>query len=203
MKRDGVTIHTFTNVQAGDVMTYEDAVADYGAYEYTIVGYNNNLEGEEFSQVAIVGPNCTWKLVGTTTNFQGWNGGALQFIGANGVVFKTVTMANSTPLSVKFQMPEGGFTLNWVAPNTAVQTMTFTLKDSANQNAYAFSGSSTQLNGTIYSGSATSLARPILSSATTVLNLSNLTAVLWKSTMVSVRVDASKSAKRFWNLPKA
>lgn len=152
LKRDGVTIHTFTNVQAGDVMTYEDAVADYGAYEYTIVGYNNNLEGEEFSQVAIVGPNCTWKLVGTTTNFQGWNGGALQFIGANGVVFKTVTMANSTPLSVKFQMPEGGFTLNWVAPNTAVQTMTFTLKDSANQNAYAFSGSSTQLNGTIYSG---------------------------------------------------
>ncbi len=152
LKRDGVTIHTFTNVQAGDVMTYEDAVADYGAYEYTIVGYNNNLEGEEFSQVAIVGPNCTWKLVGTTTNFQGWNGGALQFIGANGVVFKTVTMANSTPLSIKFQMPEGGFTLNWVAPNTAVQTMTFTLKDSANQNAYAFSGSSTQLNGTIYSG---------------------------------------------------
>lgn len=152
LKRDGETIHTFTNVQAGDVMTYEDAVADYGAYEYTIVGYNNNLEGEEFSQVAIVGPNCTWKLVGTTTNFQGWNGGALQFIGANGVVFKTVTMANSTPLSVKFQMPEGGFTLNWVAPNTAVQTMTFTLKDSANQNAYAFSGSSTQLNGTIYSG---------------------------------------------------
>lgn len=152
LKRNGVTIHTFTNVQAGDVMTYEDAVADYGAYEYTIVGYNNNLEGEEFSQVAIVGPNCTWKLVGTTTNFQGWNGGALQFIGANGVVFKTVTMANSTPLSVKFQMPEGGFTLNWVAPNTAVQTMTFTLKDSANQNAYAFSGSSTQLNGTIYSG---------------------------------------------------
>ncbi|MBO7460528.1 MAG: thiol protease/hemagglutinin PrtT [Bacteroidales bacterium] len=152
LKRDGVTIHTFTNVQAGDVMTYEDAVAEYGAYEYTIVGYNDNLAGEDFSQIAIVGPNCTWKLVGTTTNFQGWNGGALQFIGANGVVFKTVTMANSTPLSLKFQMPEGDFTVNWVAPSSTVQTMTFTLKNSANESVCTFSGSSTQISSTVYNG---------------------------------------------------
>ena len=152
LKRNGVTIHTFNNVQAGESLTYEDVVAEYGAYEYTIVGYNNNLAGDDFSQIAIVGPNCTWKLVGTTTNFQGWNGGKIQFVGANGVIFKEFTMANSSPLSAKFQIPEGNFTINWVAPSTTVSSMTLTLKNSANENVYNFSGSSTQLNGTVFTG---------------------------------------------------
>ena len=152
LKRNGVTIHTFNNVQAGESMTYEDVVADYGAYEYTIVGYNNNQAGEDYSQIAIVGPNCTWKVVGTTTNFQGWNGGMLKFVGANGTVFKKVTMANSSPLSEKFQIPEGDFTIQWVAPSSTVQTMSVTLKNSANQSVYSFNGSSTQLNGTVFTG---------------------------------------------------
>lgn len=152
LKRNGVTIHTFNNVQAGESMTYEDVVADYGAYEYTIVGYNNNQAGEDYSQIAIVGPNCTWKVVGTTTNFQGWNGGMLKFVGANGTVFKKVTMSNSSPLSEKFQIPEGDFTIQWGAPSSTVQTMSVTLKNSANQSVYSFNGSSTQLNGTVFTG---------------------------------------------------
>jgi len=152
LKRNGETIHTFNNVQAGDVMTYEDVVAEYGAYKYSIAGFNNNQVGEDFSQVAIVGPSCTWKMVGTTTNFQGWNGGKFQFIGENGVIFKEITMANSSPLSVKFQIPEGGFTINWVEPSTAVPTMSATLKNSANETVYTFNGSSSQLNGTVHNG---------------------------------------------------
>ena len=61
-------------------------------------------------------------------------------------------MTNSSPLSMKFQIPEGNFTLNWVAPTSTVSSITITLKNSANQSVYTFSGSSTQLNGTIYSG---------------------------------------------------
>ena len=152
LKRNGSTIQTFNNVQPGTTMSFEDNVAEYGAYEYSIVGINNDLEGEEFSQIAIVGPNCTWKAVGTTTNFQGWNGGMFQFVSENGVVFKNVTMTASSPLSEKFQIPEGNFTIQWVAPSATVPTMTFTLKNSANENIYVFSGSSTQLNGTVFTG---------------------------------------------------
>ena len=50
------------------------------------------------------------------------------------------------------RIPEGSFTLKWIAPLTTVSSLTINLKDSAGQNAYTFSGSSTQLNGTVYTG---------------------------------------------------
>jgi hypothetical protein len=49
-------------------------------------------------------------------------------------------------------MPEGSFSLRWVAPSTEVPTMTISLKNSANQQVYNFSGSSSQLEETLYSG---------------------------------------------------
>lgn len=152
VKRNGTTIMTYNNVQPGEQLSFEDVVPQYGCYEYTIDGENNGINGMPYSQVALFGPNCTWKIVGTTTNFQGWNEGKLQFCSSNGTIFKEVTMTNSSPLSMKFQIPEGNFTLNWVAPTSTVSSITITLKNSANQSVYTFSGSSTQLNGTIYSG---------------------------------------------------
>ena len=152
LKRNGTTIHTFDNLQPGETITYEDNVTEYGSYEYTIVGFNNGFPGRPFSTIAIVGPNCTWKLICQTTNFQGWNGGKVQLIGGNGVVFKEVSMTNSSPLSERIQVPEGPFTMVWNAPSSTVSNLTITLKNSANQNAYTFSGSSSQLNGTLYSG---------------------------------------------------
>ena len=152
LKRNGTTIHTFNNPQPGATMSYIDNVPNYGAYSYAIAGENNGFEGKNFSQSLIVGPSCTWKFVCQTTNFQGWNDGKIQVIDANGVVFKEITMTSSSPLSEKVRFPEGNFNMKWVAPGTAVSSLTITLKDSANQNAYSFTGSSTQLSGTIYSG---------------------------------------------------
>lgn len=149
IKRNGTLVHTFNDVQAGEQLSFEDSVNDYGCYEYTIVGTNNNTPGLSFSKTGLFGPNCTWKLVCTTTNFQGWNGGKLQFYGANGTMFNEVMVTSSSPFSQKFQIPEGNFTMKWVAPSTTVPTMTITLKNSANQSVYSFSGSSTQLNGTL------------------------------------------------------
>lgn len=152
IKRNGTLIKTFNNPQPGEQLTYEDEVPEYGFYKYTISGENNNIEGKQYSTFAVVGPNCTWKVVCTTTNFQGWNGGVLRFVDANGMVFKTVTMPSSSPISDKFQLAEGNFTLTWTTPSSTVSSMTITLKNSANSNAYSFSGSSSQLNGTIYTG---------------------------------------------------
>ena len=150
--RNGAVINTFNNPQPGETIVYEDQVEDYGSYEYAATGYNNGFPGMTFSTIAIVGPNCTWKFVCQTTNFQGWNGGKIQVVGANGVVFKEVTMVNSSPASEKFSMPEGPFTLEWIAPNNTVSSLTVKLNNSANQTVYNYSGSSSQLNGTLFSG---------------------------------------------------
>jgi hypothetical protein len=152
LKRNGVAIQTFSNPQPGETVVFEDNVAEYGAYEYTIVGENLGFDGESYSQVVLFGPNCTWKFVCQTTNFQGWNEGKLQVVSANGTVFKEITMTSSNPISEKVQFPEGDFSLNWVAPSSAVSSLTITLKNSAGQNAYSFSGSSTQLSGTVFTG---------------------------------------------------
>lgn len=153
LRRNGVAIQTYDNPQPGETMEFVDEVAEYGAYEYTIVGINNGFESEGFSQIVLFGPSCTWKFVCQTTNFQGWNDGRLQVVGANGTILTELTMTSSSPLSEKVRFPEGDFSLNWIAPSTAVSSITITLKNSANQTAYTFTGSSTQLNGTIYTGS--------------------------------------------------
>ena len=152
LKRNGETIQTFNNPVPGDYVTITDNVTEYGAYEYTIYGINDDIEGELFSQVVIVGPKCTWKFVCQTTNFQGWVDGKLLVVDDNGTVFKEIQMTSSSPLSEKVSFPEGDFTLQWVAPTTVIPSLTITLKNSANQQVYTFTGSSSQLSGTIYSG---------------------------------------------------
>ena len=151
IRRNNEVIMTFDNPTIGEDMSFNDEVQQYGSYLYSISAYNEDVECERFSQAAIFGPNCTWKLVCTTTNFQGWNGGKIQMIGENGAVFREVTMTNSTPLSEKFQIAEGAFSMKWCPVNENV-TLSISLKNSANQQVYNFSGNSSQLSGTIYSG---------------------------------------------------
>ncbi|MCR4847235.1 MAG: thiol protease/hemagglutinin PrtT [Bacteroidales bacterium] len=150
LKRDGNVIQTYSNVQPGEQFTLEDTVDEDGCYEYSICGFNNDIAGEIYKKVVLVGPNCTWKLIGQTDNFQGWNGGKLQLVDHRGVVFKEVGMTTSSPISEKFQMPEGEVQMNWVAPSTTVPSLTINLKNSANQSVYSYSGSSSQLNGTLF-----------------------------------------------------
>lgn len=152
LKRNGETIRTYSNPQPGEVVVYEDELDEYGCYEYTITAKNNGYESEKFSQTAMTGPNCTWKLVCTTSNFQGWNEGKVQFVSSNGTIFDEVTMTSASPLSQKVQVPEGDFSMKWYAPTSEISTMSLNLKNSAGQSVYSFSGSSSQLSGTIYSG---------------------------------------------------
>jgi hypothetical protein len=151
LKRNGTVIQTYTNPTPGEQIVYQEEVSEYGSYEYSVVGENYNLEGKEFSTAVVVGPSCTWKFVCQTTNFQGWNDGWLQVVSANGTVFEEMTMTSSSPLSQKVLFPEGDFSLVWKAPSTEVPSLTISLKNSANQQVYSFTGSSNQLSGTIYS----------------------------------------------------
>ena len=151
IKRNGAIIQTFNNLQSGEEISFEDTVENYGCYEYSIVGENNNKIGKTYTQSVIFGPNCTWQIICTTTNFQGWSGNRLQIFNS-GVLYKEYTMDNSSPLSEKFPMVEGNVELKWYASATEVPTMTIKLKNSAGQQVYSFSGSSTQLSGSLFTG---------------------------------------------------
>ena len=150
--RNDQEVFSQANVVPGEVMTFEDNVPDYDCYNYRIYFISNGTKGRPAEFKYQYGPTCTWKVVGQTTNFQGWNGGKIQVKNRFGSVIKEVTMTGSTPISQQIAMPEGNVTFNWVAPNSTVSNMTINIKNSSNSSVYTFTGNSNQVPATLYTG---------------------------------------------------
>ena len=150
--RNGVQIFTQNNVVPGEEMSFEDNVDDYDCYTYRLYYLSNGIKGR-FTDISYqYGPTCTWKIIGQTTNFQGWNGGKIQVLNAFNTVIEEVTMTSSTPVSQLVRMPEGAVTLKWVAPSATVTSITINVKNSNNQSVYSYTGNSNQIPATLYSG---------------------------------------------------
>ena len=150
--RNGVEIFSQENVIPGEEMSFEDNVADFDCYSYRLYYLSNNVKGR-FSDITFqYGPTCTWKVVGQTTNFQGWNGGKIQVKNSFGTILQEVTLTSSTPLSQQIAMPEGNVTFSWVAPSSPVTSVTINIKDSSNSSVYSYSGNSNQIPATLYTG---------------------------------------------------
>lgn len=149
LMRNNTIIQTISNPTPGEVIYFEDEVTDYDCYTYTVYGVNDGVKGR-FSNIKLqYGPTCSWKIICTTTNFQGWNGGKIQFVNSFGSVFKEVTMTSSSPISELVSMPEGNFTMKWVAPQSPVNTLSIRLKDSSNEEVYEYSGTSSDLSADV------------------------------------------------------
>ena len=151
LMRNGQQIFTQDNVAAGEEMSYEDNVSDYDCYTYRLYYVTNGTKGRFAEMKYQYGPTCTWKVVGQTSNFQGWNGGKIQVKNSFGTVIEEITMTNSTPISQQVRMPEGAVSFAWVAPGTAVTNLTINIKNSNNQSVYTFSGNSNQIPATMLS----------------------------------------------------
>ena len=152
LMRNGQEVFTQSNLVPGEVMHFEDNVENYDCYTYRLYFLSNNAKGRSALCKYQYGPTCTWKVVGQTTNFQGWNGGKIQVKNAFGTVMEEITMTSSTPISRQIAMPEGNVTFSWVAPASAVTSMTINIKNSANNSVYTFSGNSNQMPATLYTG---------------------------------------------------
>ena len=150
--RNGQQIFTQNNVVPGEVMHFEDNVPDFDCYSYRLYFLSNNVKGRFADMTYQYGPTCSWKVVGQTTNFQGWNGGKIQVKNAFGTVIEEITMTSATPISQQVRMPEGDVTFSWVAPSTAVQSLTINIKNSNNQSVYTYTGNSNQIPATLYNG---------------------------------------------------
>ena len=151
--RNDQEVFSQANVVPGEVMTFEDNVPDYDCYTYRLYFMSNGAKGRSAEFNYQYGPTCTWKVIGQTTNFQGWNGGKVQVKNNFGTVLQEVTMNSSTPISQLVAIPEGNVTFNWVAPNSVVNNLTINIKNSSNGSVYTFTGSSNQVPSTLYTGS--------------------------------------------------
>ena len=150
--RNGVQIFTQNNVVPGEEMSFEDNVPDYDCYNYRLYYVTNGVKGRFTDVKYQYGPTCTWKVIGQTTNFQGWNGGKIQVLNGFNTVIEEVTMNSSTPISQLVRVPEGNVTFKWVAPSTAVTSITINIKNSNNQSVYSYTGNSNQVPATLYTG---------------------------------------------------
>ena len=150
--RNDVEIFSQSNIAPGEEMSFVDQVSDYDCYSYRLYYVTDGVKGRFSDKTYQYGPTCTWKIIGQTTNFQGWNGGKIQVLNAFNTVIDEITMTSSTPISQQVRMPEGNVTFKWVAPSTAVSSLTINIKNSANQSVYSYSGNSNQLPATMYTG---------------------------------------------------
>ena len=150
--RNDQQVFSQSNVTPGEVMTFEDEVTNYDCYTYRIYYMSNGAKGRSAEIKYQYGPTCTWKLIGQTTNFQGWNGGKIQLKNSYGSVVKEITMTNSTPISQQITVPEGNVTFSWLAPNAVVNNLSLNIKNASNTSVYSFSGNSNQVPSTLYTG---------------------------------------------------
>lgn len=152
LERNGVEIFSQNNVAPGEAMQFEDNVADFDCYTYRLYYLSNGTKGRFAEKKLQYGPTCTWKVIGQTTNFQGWNGGKIQVLNSFNTVVTEVTMTGSTPISQQVRMPQGNVTFKWVVPTSAVSSLTINIKNSNNQTVYTYTGNSNQVPATLYSG---------------------------------------------------
>ena len=141
--RNGEIIYTVNNPTPGGSMTYTDhyipAIVDYAVY-----AVSHDAKGQEavVSDV-LLGPTCDW-TVQATSSAGGWNGGALSFVNTHGDEVANVTLT-STSTTKTVRLPYGHVDIQWLKPTTAIEHLTFNIKNSSNQTKVSFDGSSADI----------------------------------------------------------
>lgn len=150
--RDNQVIQVLTGTTPGQQVEIEDAdVPYYDVYEYAVYVKSNGRYGKHAYALDVnVGPACQWKVVMTTSNFQGWNGGYLTAYNNVGHEMARCTMTSSTPSIESLVLPLGRVSFGWTAPENAVSSMGFIIKDANNQEVFSFEGSSDELASGIF-----------------------------------------------------
>ncbi len=150
--RNNQVIQVLTGLNPGETVDIEDAdIPYYGTFYYTVYVKANGRYGKHaYSTELMVGPSCQWKVVMTTSNQQGWNGGYLTVYNNAGQAVSHFTMASNNPTLERPVLPLGRLSFAWTAPEEAVGSMSFVIKDAQDQEVYAFNGSSDELEPGIF-----------------------------------------------------
>jgi hypothetical protein len=145
VKRNGFVVQEITGVAPGQAMTYDDEVPYFDQFEYTVMAVGADTYGRSTVTKAVFGPYCTWKVVMTSTDFHGWDGGGITVQNAAGTYIDFLTTTQATATIQNFQMALGNNNLYWTAPNSNISNLSFKVRDAENQLVYEYNGPSSGL----------------------------------------------------------
>ena len=145
VKRNSVIVHEITDVAPGQTVTCDDEVPFFDQFEYTVLAVSNDNYGRTVSTKAVFGPYCEWTVLMTSSGFQGWDGGGITVQNAAGTYIDFLTTTTSSAQMQRFQMALGNNNLYWTAPNSAINNISFKVKDTDNQIVYQYEGPSNGL----------------------------------------------------------
>ena len=145
--RDNVVIATLTDVVPGAMLEFEDAaVPRFDVFHYAVYVVANGRVGKHANAMKVlVGPSCTWRIIMTTTNLQGWEGGTITAYSATGREITSMTVNTYTTSQVEPELPLGRVCFGWTAPEETVSQLAFVIKDATGHTIYSYSGSSDDL----------------------------------------------------------
>ena len=150
--RNNQVIQVLTDMTPGQTVEIEDNdVPYYDNYEYAVYVKANGRYGKHAYGLDVkMGPSCQWKVVMTTNNYQGWEGGHVSFYNNAGHEVAQCTMTSSAPAVAWPELPLGRVSFGWTAPEDTLDQIGFVIRDSDNQVVYSFSGSTIDLKQGIF-----------------------------------------------------
>ena len=147
--RNGEIAYTEDNVTPGANMSYTDhyipAIVEYKVY--AIVHNAKGLPAVESD--VLLGPTCNWIVEMTSSDPQGWQGGALSFVNGAGdeVAYVTLESANVTRT---IALPFGHVDIHWKKPNQAIDNLSFKIKNPNDEIKVSYQGSTNDLNNGMF-----------------------------------------------------
>ena len=150
--RDNEIISTLTDVVPGATIEIEDAsVPRYDVYHYAVYVMADGRHGRHADLLNVaVGPSCTWKVVMSSSDFDGWKGGRLTVYNTAGHEVGHCSLESSTPSLYHPSLPLGRLSFGWTPPADTVEAMGITIRDAEGYAVYSFSGSSYELPSGIF-----------------------------------------------------
>ena len=150
--RNNQIIQVLSNMTPGQTVELEDAgIPHYDNYEYAVFVKGNGRYGKHAYALSVkVGPSCQWKVVMTSTNYHGWNGGFITVYNNAGHEVAACTLESSSPTVLQPELPLGRLSFCWTAPEEAVDNLSFNIKDSDGNSLFSFSGSSDEMPSGIF-----------------------------------------------------
>ena len=147
--RNGKIVHTEDNVAPGANMSYTDHYIPT-IVEYRVYAIVHNAKGlAAVESDILLGPTCQWTVEMTSSDSQGWYGGALSFVNGAGneVAYVTLESGNATRT---ISLPFGHIDIHWKNPAQAIDNLSFKIKNSNNDIKVNFQGSSNDINNGMF-----------------------------------------------------
>ena len=147
--RNGEVISEFDNPTPGEMMSFTDhflpVKVSYSAYA-VCHGVSSAVAVAE--DVAL-GPTCPWTIEMTSSDADGWQGGAVLVKDGKGVEFAQLTTTSETGTS-SFDMPVGHLTFAWKNPQVVLEHVGFVIRDVQGNAVVTFAGSSSDLQEGVF-----------------------------------------------------